>query len=852
MRVQGFAGGRTLVSRTLQILLLTAFLSGTVWVPAEAQILNRLRKRAEEALGETAVIQKLLEEPPGITTSIHDAHTEIPFLDGHAPTGSADLGALPRDSRNAFFAPPGLYEMEALSYCIHAGTYGPSGGDGYALAPLKGELAPILETVVRRSMDHPEVGQAEIQSLIWALQARIPVNEMSRELQMVAEILLDPDQLASLSEGFVDLAKEELLVQARERMPEAIRRVAEVEARLRSLLREGATFSELEEAAVLVGAPPPSELVREVPLMRWNYHPDGYFIRLAPEHYALTYVQTYIPEEYRLRRDGEGRVQEILGPRGVRLVLEYAKTPEGARGKMGLLTGVLLQQDEEVLGEWDTSGWTLTGNDLPRSLPGSLVSPEGVEARAEAARTVRRQAREVIASALGSDPGRPGRNLADLSGLRMALSDEGVSEEVLQHLANAWQFELCLEAGGCASPALAWRDLPQEWGRKGGSPGVPRAYQPIPGLTRTPFRRAGGTTVDPGGNVAAPGSTGSQRLLQSGRSPVEKANAAMKVMGFFLALADVIGSAGSLGSMAYNALGMAGLPVGHLGLPTMMAGAMISQVVDAWSSATDALAGDTGSGAGGDSEGGEGGSEGGGDAGGSDPGGGWDPGGADADPFPEGLPGGGADPSQERFDGSDYQDTPSPTPPPNPSPPPPGGGGGGGPSQERSRALEAFGESLITTLHHTQSFVDSDERHQAACQAGDTEWAVRQAELAGRHRTEAAQGMLKAAEKLDALLAVARAEGVLEAGFAYPEELEGVQSRLAGEGWSLEELEVSRRLGITGREMETLRQRLLGRGPEDLSGQMEEAVQLWAKELRTAGYLWLALPQPQGTCPQGL
>ena len=87
--------------------LVAAVLVASLSPPAPAQIFDRLKERAEEALGEASVLQRLLEKAPGVTTSIHDAHTEVPFLDSHNPTASALLTVLPRTAENAFYAPPG-------------------------------------------------------------------------------------------------------------------------------------------------------------------------------------------------------------------------------------------------------------------------------------------------------------------------------------------------------------------------------------------------------------------------------------------------------------------------------------------------------------------------------------------------------------------------------------------------------------------------------------------------------------------------------------------------------------------------------------------------------------------------
>ncbi len=594
-----------------------------------------------------------------------------------------------------------------------------------------------------------------------------------------------------------------------------------------------------------------------MPKLRWNYHPDGYFIRFEPEGYALTHVQTYVPEIYRVRRDGEGRVVDLAGPRGIRLTLEYSERNGGDRENVGLLTRVQAIRGGSTQASWDGEAWTFVGNDLGGGGREGVMTEGEWGVRRERVREIREQTRNVIASAKGSDPEHPGTDLADLSHLRTALLEAPgrAPEVILTHLANAWQYALCLEAGGCPGPRLGWREpAPGSWSRDEmhGSeihgPAVRPSlsfYESIPGA---PLLQSGGgangANIDFGGNVAAPGNTGSQRLLQSGKSPVERANLAMKALGVFLALADVVSSSG-LGSAAYNALGAFGLPVGHLGIPTMLAGAMISQVVGAWSTATDALAGDTGSGVGGESGGDEGGESGeSGEGWGGDPKGQGqpgDPGEQGTDPDSPGDVGGW---QETRSDGQDFENTPPPSPPPNPSPPPPGNDV----SPERTESYNGLGNALIETLYHTQSLTDSQLRQEAACQAGDVEWAQQQADLAGEHQDQAALGMMEIARSLEELLDVAEAEGVLESPYVYAEDFAGVQERLRTQGWMGEEMTFADALRITPAEMEGLGQYLISQDPEVMAGELGEAAALWAREMRTAGILWLALPEPIGGC----
>jgi len=169
-------------------------------------------------------------------------------------------------------------------------------------------------------------------------------------------------------------------------------------------------------------------------------------------------------------------------------------------------------------------------------------------------------------------------------------------------------------------------------------------------------------------------------------------------------------------------------------------------------------------------------------------------------------------------------------------------------SPDRVDAYNDFSGALIETLYHTQSLTDSQLRQEAACEAGDMEWAERQGELAGEHQQQAAQGMMEVAGALDALLDLAEAEGMFESGYAYAEDLAGVQERLRTQGWSEEEMSVAGALRITPGEMEELREFLISQDPEVMSGELGEAARLWSKEMRTAGILWMALPSPGGGC----
>ena len=66
-----------------------------------------------------------------ITTNIADARWGQPELDNFTPRDRVrSMMELQRTPNGGFVLQPGYYEMHTQSYCLHAGTHGPGGGDG--------------------------------------------------------------------------------------------------------------------------------------------------------------------------------------------------------------------------------------------------------------------------------------------------------------------------------------------------------------------------------------------------------------------------------------------------------------------------------------------------------------------------------------------------------------------------------------------------------------------------------------------------------------------------------------------------------------------------------------------------
>jgi hypothetical protein len=262
------------------------------------------------------------EEP--LTTNINDAVTEVPFLDDYNPHDYKHLIPIPGVT-GRYHRIPGRWFFPAESYCLHAGTHGPTQGDGYVVAPLKGPLAGVVHRILSNSAGHPEIEQNTIQSLIWGLESRTKISDMDGGCQQAAQALLTAADIGKLNGGSLGVVPPEMLNQvfSQVSLPPALREVMEAETRIRTLMSSGnSTYSQLESLAVLPGSPTEPD-VRDVPAERWSYHPDGYFVRYEPNGYPSTDIFLSIPDYYTVTHDQLGRIASVVDSQGNSVAVSY-------------------------------------------------------------------------------------------------------------------------------------------------------------------------------------------------------------------------------------------------------------------------------------------------------------------------------------------------------------------------------------------------------------------------------------------------------------------------------------------------------------------------------------------------
>jgi hypothetical protein len=254
--------------------------------------------RAIGRVAQHANVDAVLRGDPPITTALPDARWAVDSLDNFTPReAKRSLMQLQRTPNGGFVLQPGYYEFHDQSYCLHAGTHGPGGGDGYLFAPPRGPAEDAVMTIVRNSVNKPQIPQHDVQVLLWAIIARSKFEDLDSHLKATATQLLTPRQLAALNRTALDLVPGPALDAATNRMPPLVKQVFQAEAQLRQLMTQpGSTYDQMERVAVLAGMAPMGAGSRQVPSGRWSLHPDGYYIRYLPYGYTNTLVQIWVPQ----------------------------------------------------------------------------------------------------------------------------------------------------------------------------------------------------------------------------------------------------------------------------------------------------------------------------------------------------------------------------------------------------------------------------------------------------------------------------------------------------------------------------------------------------------------------------
>ena len=262
---------------------------------ANAQIFDllkdKVKEKASDAVGQK-VIGAITTEP--ITTNFKDCNK--------IDVKSADFGKNERytslcksnfTEATGYTLKPGYYTIDLKSFCLKAGTYAPSKGDGYLYAPLKGPKKEIINSLVKNWYKNQNIPQQKVQYIIWAIIAKSSFKNMSTDLQLVAAQLLSKNELLQLSKMGLDFMPESVMSKVKSNLPKPVQLVLEAENKMRNFFSSSSSnYAELERLAFLTGMNTESS---EISYGTWGLHPDGYYVSYQPHGYQQMTVRLYVP-----------------------------------------------------------------------------------------------------------------------------------------------------------------------------------------------------------------------------------------------------------------------------------------------------------------------------------------------------------------------------------------------------------------------------------------------------------------------------------------------------------------------------------------------------------------------------
>jgi hypothetical protein len=274
-----------------KLLLLSVSIS--ISLVMQAQLLGGLKDKLADKM------PSFLKKPSPITTAFSDVKMEgaLPESFGNDKTYTPLYKMKAEENGEGFILCPGYYEITNMSYCLKAGTHGPSEGDGYMFAPTKGKMDDIVNAILlNHQTKHAQVPQHDVQMLLWAIIAKAKFDNLSGKLKVVTALLLTPQQIIKLNGGFAVTLGNEALKKGIVDVPASVQTVMEAENNIRRLVETGVdNYEEFEKYAMLAGM---ADVDRsDIKKGMWTFNPNGYYVRYFPQGYSKTRVQVYVPDE---------------------------------------------------------------------------------------------------------------------------------------------------------------------------------------------------------------------------------------------------------------------------------------------------------------------------------------------------------------------------------------------------------------------------------------------------------------------------------------------------------------------------------------------------------------------------
>lgn len=270
----------------------------------------------------SAQIEDIFKKIPGVgdmfeeavSTSIKDAYPSAVWL--------KELDkqiAVSTDTRYSKDLSAGFFRFKFNTFCLHAGTYAPTEGDGYLVAPLKGAKAKLIERILSRYSEHPEIDQKDVQTLIWGIEAGMKFSQYPVDFSIRIKPLLTTEEIASMEVDVKEIAYELL--------PQDVKDVLNLYATMRGMIADvNTTYEQLEQIAVRTGTAPWGKGSKRIDAGTWTSVGDGVYIRCFPFGYQQSDVEFYQPREVAINKDAQSKITSLkFGTDGIDISYDAGK-----------------------------------------------------------------------------------------------------------------------------------------------------------------------------------------------------------------------------------------------------------------------------------------------------------------------------------------------------------------------------------------------------------------------------------------------------------------------------------------------------------------------------------------------
>lgn len=185
------------------VILAVAFLFNIQGASAQfGGLLDKASKAVASKGSKVLGLDKLLKEPEAISTSFEDVNRKGEQMPDFQNTAVyKPLENLQKNGNDGYLLEAGHFEMTNKSYCLKAGTYAPSKGDGYMYAPTLGKKRDVVIAILKSAEKHPEIAQSDIQMLLWTIIAKTKFIDYSGPVKETALKLLTAEQIFHLEGG---------------------------------------------------------------------------------------------------------------------------------------------------------------------------------------------------------------------------------------------------------------------------------------------------------------------------------------------------------------------------------------------------------------------------------------------------------------------------------------------------------------------------------------------------------------------------------------------------------------------------------------------------------------------------